>query len=106
MFTYYFKTKVCKETNGNIIGYIGYSNDPIHSYINSLSKDLNIIYMNTSPKKDLNENSFSIYPESSTMCKAFSSIIDLFNWKHVAIIYDTENSGIIYFECVFSKKPL
>jgi hypothetical protein len=84
--------QVCKETSGNILGYIGYSNDATHTYINSLSKDLDIIYINTSPHT-LNENTFSIYPDSSVMCKAFSSLIKLFGWKHVAIIYDSENSG-------------
>lgn len=60
-------------------------------YSRSLSENLNLIHFDFEPKTEPNY-SFNLYPALDVMCQAFSDLIKKFQWKHAAIIYNSENN--------------
>jgi hypothetical protein len=76
-----------------MLGFIGSYDSQLESYIESMSRDLNLLHIQT--KQRLSTRfSFNIYPSIDVVCNAFVDLIELFQWKHAAIIYNLETSKI------------
>ncbi len=77
-----------------MLSYIGFENQNLKQYTKSLSEELDIIHLDVSGSF-YPTYSFNMFPALDVMCKAFSNLINYFDWKHGAILYDQNSS-----ECV------
>lgn len=60
-------------------------------YSRSLSENLNLVHFDIEPKSEPNY-SFNLYPALDVLCQAFSDLIKKFQWKHAAIIYNSDTN--------------
>lgn len=85
------KFLVCKETSGNLVALVGPHENVLKSYVKSLCQDLELIHFDIEPTLDPSY-SFNFYPALDVLCQAFSDLIKTFEWKHTAIIYNSNTS--------------
>ena len=74
-----------------MLGYIGSYENQLESFIESMSEQLDLIYIRTKPSS-ISNRAFNIFPSLDLVCTAFADLIILFEWKHAAIFYNLETS--------------
>jgi len=84
---------VCKDINGNMLALIGPQEETTRLYIKSLSEELNLIHFDIEPSLE-STYSFNLYPSLDVLCHGFAELVKRFEWKHLAIIYDSKTSKI------------
>ena len=94
-----FVFQVCKETQGNLLAYINFDSQ-LESYVESMSEQLNFIFMKTKSSLSLSRNTFDIYPSFDFICTAFSDLVNYFQWKHAAIFYNLDTSKHVFFSFI------
>lgn len=63
-------------------------------YSRSLAEQLDLIHFDVDPAIEPTY-SFNIHPAADVMCRAFADLIKKFEWRHLAIIYNSNTSKII-----------
>jgi hypothetical protein len=76
-----------------MLALIGPQEETLKLYVKSLSEQLNIIHFDIEPSLDPSY-SFNFYPSMDVFCRGFADLISKFEWRHVAIIYDSKTSKI------------
>ena len=74
-----------------MIALTGYYNDQILSYVEAISKEFELINIQTKPSKN-SEYSFNFYPSNDVLCNAFKDLLSYYQWKHATIFYNSETN--------------
>ena len=94
-FVFYHRSLVCAETSGNIVAYIGPRDHSLKLYMQSFCEQYNMIHFDTEPSFDATY-SFNLFPSMEIICRAYVDLINMFDWKHTAVIYDSKTSMEIW----------
>ena len=57
-----------------------------------MAEQLDLIHFDIDPSAEPSY-SFNLYPSGDVICRTFSDLIKLFEWKHLAIIYNSKTSN-------------
>jgi hypothetical protein len=77
-----------------MVALVGPSDDIMQLYIKSLSEELNLIHFDIEPKL-YNTYSFNLFPALDVLCLGYADLVKKFEWKHLAIIYNSKTSKIL-----------
>lgn len=75
-----------------MLALIGPQEETTRLYIKSLSEELNLIHFDIEPSLE-STYSFNLYPSLDVLCHGFAELVKRFEWKHLAIIYDSKTSN-------------
>lgn len=83
-----------------MLSLIGPQDEITKLYIKSLSEELNLIHFDIEPSLE-STYSFNLFPSLDILCHGFAELVKRFEWKHLAIIYDSKTSNFTLKEQVF-----
>jgi hypothetical protein len=74
-----------------MVALTGYYNEQILSYVEAISKEFDLINVQTKPSK-VADYSFNFYPSNDVLCNAFKDLLSYYKWKHATVFYNSETN--------------
>lgn len=79
---------------------IGPHDESLKMYSRSLAEQLDLIHFDIDAAVEPTY-SFNLHPAGDVICQAFADLIRRFEWRHLAIIYNTNTSKVTHFHSLF-----